>query len=192
MAATCFVEFLNFMDRISTTKSGNTVTISIVPQKNSGVVIFLMFWLTFWVIGGAFAFWQFINPDSELFLRLFIGVWLFLWYKGLITSSKLLLWKKFGLEKIILEPNKLVHKIIVMNKEKTEAIESSLIDSVKASGSFDDDKNQLNFFDEQSQGTIAIDYDNKRLKVGSKLKETEADKVAQLINGYLQDQLKIN
>ncbi len=75
--------------------------LTVQRQRSRFVIIFLLVWLTGWLIGGGFAAqatlndWQSGNPD-----RWFMTFWMAAWAFGTVKAVQQLLWLSFGREQL--------------------------------------------------------------------------------------------
>jgi hypothetical protein len=120
----------NLSDRISLLEKPNATSIAIIARKEDKSQTLLFTWMIFWTIAGIVVFTQLFgdyNSEQKMFMYVWMAFWLYFEYTVVIAFF----WRKYGIEKILIQDNILSYKKDIKGKGKTIKIDLREISQVK-------------------------------------------------------------
>jgi len=172
---------------------GDTIRITIPSIKKWAEIIFLIFWLTFWSIGGHFVIQivsQSVEQGSVSELDWFLVFWLIFWMIMEVLGVYHLLWLMVGKEEIEISSNSIAirHTILGIGRFKvffSEDICGIRIDPTVRIEPYSLAEEGINL--NKGSGMITFDYRKKMISMGIGIEEAEAKElVARIQEQYPQ------
>jgi hypothetical protein len=170
-------------NRISISEKDSSTSILIISKKDKIKQQILLSWIILWSIGGAIVFTQLfrgVNNQERLFLIIWLVFWL---YFELITLNAYL-WRRFGLERLLVKEGKLYYKKEIKNKGKQHCYDFQDINNLKII----DESKENSFVKNIKESywviggeTISFDYVNQTVKLGLQLEKAETQKLFNLL-----------
>lgn len=114
--------------RFSIERDDGVEVIRIPAAKNWLALLFLIFWLTIWTLGGGVAAWQAVRTFEP-----FLFVWLVFWAAGWIFAASTIAWQLTGSETLRVANGDLIYGYRLAGISRERAYRGNLIRALSAS-----------------------------------------------------------
>ncbi len=173
-------------NRISVLQEPSFLSIVILPVVQKIKLALLFVWLLLWTISGIVIINYYFKITVEKQKIVYI-VWLCFWLYFELKIGSVLLWKKFGKEKIWIK-NGIIHiQQSIGNKGKIETFAASFVNKIEAH-QIDPKKITAQFYNTfwvRGGERIEISYQAKKIKFAQQITDTEVNQVLNLLNKYI-------
>jgi hypothetical protein len=168
--------------RVSVSEHSDKTTIVITPDYDSQKQMILSIWIVLWTIGGLIVVSQ-LFKDYSREEKLFLGVWVCFWIYFEHLTVHAWLWKKFGIEKIVINKENMSYSRKIKSYGKVQTFnKASIIDLRPAQES---DKSIItslnNSYWNIGGEKIAFNYNSKEIRIGLKLDKKETPEILKII-----------
>ena len=168
--------------RITSSQKEQEFHIEINPYRNTGKSKLLLIWLVIWTFCGMIVFSQFFSNMSKE-EKLYMAIWMAFWGYFEYAISKVYVWRKSGMEKIIFKGEQMIHQI-VNGKQKQE--HSYFFESMIDLASHEFGENQLTDSMQSSYWVkgnecIFFNYMGSKKGLGFQLNKEEANQLLSLL-----------
>jgi hypothetical protein len=166
--------------RLSIHRDPQATRIVVRAKRHILILLFLMFWLGAWTVGGLTAFSVVLSETGDDESRWFMIFWLCGWAVGWVAVACLLVWMAFGKEALEVNSRGLIKVLKApypLRKWRYDPAWLGAIHShpAKPSGAFDNKLTALLPFG--SYGTVQIDYGQSTIHFGALLDAAEANAI---------------
>lgn len=175
-------------NKISFQKTDGIFTVVISPKIARIKESLLMAWLTAWTMCGIFFIIQLFGPDTRD-TKMTIAVMVMFWAYFELRIGKAFLWRKIGLERIMIKDGYLTIKNDIKGYGKAK---SFFVQNIKSMGLINvSNRNFFNFMNSSfwviGGETIGFECEGKYVKLGQHLNEKDAKSLVRL----LQSEMKV-
>jgi hypothetical protein len=174
-------------DRVSILKTGELLSIVILPTTDRKKLFLLFLWLLAWTVCGIIVFisyFKLTDSNSKLFIIIYLSFWFYFEY----NIAKTFIWKKFGREKIWIKDGLLHYQKEINKRGRIREFNLSLVSKFRlielSTTSFADIVNQS--FWVKGGERIEFDSQSKTIRLGMQLSDMEARIIVNEINALVQ------
>ena len=162
--------------RAAIDETGSGLQITIPPKRNWFGIVFLVFWLIGWTVGGGFALFAVSQEKTPTFARLFLAVWLCGWALGEYSATSTLLWNLGGKEIITADGFSLALKRDIFGHGATRQFTLHEVKRLRVSSSGENLQGSTFALkrNRTTTGVIAFDYGADTIRFGEGIEEAEA------------------
>jgi hypothetical protein len=154
---------------------GDRLIVRFRPRRDWAAVVFLMFWLSLWTLGG-FAAMNAAVTEADLAGRIFLSVWLCGWAGGMIAVATIIAWLVIGREFLTVTPEMLEVRKEIGRFARIKRYDAGRVRYVTAERFPTDDEDGP-----RDDFCLMVGYDEKTIRVGEGMGEREADYVASVV-----------
>jgi len=162
-------------DRISIKRKENELSIVIYPSLNKTKNLLMFIWFLLWTASGIvvmFYYPQITDKNTKVGFIVWLGFWVYFEY----MIIRVLLWKKYGFEKIKLRENKLMYKREILKRGKIKIFPFDFVKDIRMI-----EKNPNSIFEVLNNSywsitgeSLVFNYYGKEIRFGFNLSEYEA------------------
>lgn len=176
-------------------KDTERINISVLPDSTSIIIypyydkikqLLLGAWLLVWTIAGIIILYQVIISDNNE-QQLFFGIWLVFWAYFEYLAGYSFLWRKFGLERILIKNNTLYYKRDIKDSGKSQIFNVDFIKDISII-----EISETSFFKivndaywQVAGETVSFLYNGKTIRIGLQLNKNESAKLVRLLKGKI-------
>lgn len=169
--------------------TADTPTIYIQGERSGFTIGFLLFWLTGWLIGGAFAIRALalglpIGPASLGPASHFLLKWLAGWLLGLLAMGYLLIWQLAGKEIITITATTLLIRQQAGPLGGTEVYSLERLRHLRAQPDAWPSSLTKSQRSDWDDGSVLFDYGAKTIRFGRLLSEAEAQRIVAFLQQH--------
>lgn len=174
-------------NRVSVARDLASTRIEVRAKRQILILLFLLFWLGAWTVGGGFAITSLLFGSGEFGGgQLFTLFWLGGWAVGWVFATSTILWMLLGREIFEMNSQVATKRLVAAFVGRKWHFNPQLIRNVRKSQLPDTSGNRRNFgFPGRSSGDVAFDYGQRTIFFGTDLEPAEADLIVETISQRL-------
>jgi len=174
-------------NRVSVAGDLASTRIEVKAKKPVLPLLFIMFWLGGWTVGGGFAILSLLSGSGEFGGgQLFMVFWLGGWAVGWVLTASAILWMLFGRETFEMSSQVATKRLVAAFLARKWHFNPQLIRNVRKNPAMQDRERPSPLgFPGKSSGDVAFDYGQRTIFFGTELEPAEADLIVETISHRL-------
>ncbi len=178
-------------NRCSVLIKDNVFSLVILPNSDAKKINWLLLWLIAWSVSGVIIlvnYFTLTNQNEKLMIIVWLAFWVYFEYK----IARVLIWKKFGKEKLWIKNGLIHYQQSIVNKGKIKLVDVNLVTEFKLI-----EIEEQNFADMFSQtfwvkGGERVEFNSqaKTIRFAMQLTTAEANKIITIINDFLSNTIR--